>query len=67
MLSMLGVEVPSDAEGCLQDVHHAAGAFGYFPRYFTLVAQHDPVERMLSTQYVVLPLPNFWGGSAVCP
>lgn len=29
----LGVEVPSDAEGVLQDVHWAGGAFGYFPTY----------------------------------
>jgi carboxypeptidase Taq len=29
----LGVEVPSDAEGCLQDGHWSAGMFGYFPTY----------------------------------
>lgn len=29
----LGIEVPSDAEGVLQDVHWAGGAFGYFPTY----------------------------------
>ena len=28
-----GVEVPSDALGCLQDVHWGAGSFGYFPSY----------------------------------
>ncbi len=28
----LGVEVPSDAEGCLQDVHWTDG-YGYFPSY----------------------------------
>lgn len=28
-----GIEVPDDARGCLQDVHWAAGAFGYFPTY----------------------------------
>ncbi len=33
MLRLLGVEVPSDALGCLQDVHWGAGAFGYFPSY----------------------------------
>ncbi len=31
--SYLGVEVPDDARGVLQDVHWAAGAFGYFPTY----------------------------------
>jgi carboxypeptidase Taq len=33
MRRLLGVEVPGDAEGVLQDVHWAAGAFGYFPSY----------------------------------
>ena len=29
----LGVEVPDDAQGCLQDVHWAGVYFGYFPSY----------------------------------
>lgn len=29
----LGIEVPDDAHGCLQDVHWSMGAFGYFPSY----------------------------------
>jgi carboxypeptidase Taq len=29
----LGVDVPDDAHGVLQDVHWASGAFGYFPTY----------------------------------
>ena len=29
----LGIEVPDDARGCLQDVHWSAGLFGYFPTY----------------------------------
>jgi carboxypeptidase Taq len=33
MRRLLGVEVASDALGCLQDVHWGAGAFGYFPSY----------------------------------
>ncbi len=32
-LDYLGTEVPDDARGCLQDVHWAAGLFGYFPSY----------------------------------
>jgi carboxypeptidase Taq len=31
--SYLGLEVPDDARGVLQDVHWAAGAYGYFPTY----------------------------------
>ena len=30
---LLGLEVPDDAGGVLQDVHWAAGSFGYFPTY----------------------------------
>jgi len=33
MRRLLGLEVPSDALGCLQDVHWSAGSFGYFPSY----------------------------------
>jgi carboxypeptidase Taq len=33
MARLLGVEVPSDALGCLQDVHWGSGSFGYFPSY----------------------------------
>jgi carboxypeptidase Taq len=29
----LGVKPSTDAEGCLQDIHWAGGAFGYFPSY----------------------------------
>jgi carboxypeptidase Taq len=29
----LGLEVPDDAMGCLQDVHWSGGGFGYFPSY----------------------------------
>jgi carboxypeptidase Taq len=29
----LGIEVPDDARGVLQDVHWSAGSFGYFPTY----------------------------------
>jgi carboxypeptidase Taq len=29
----LGVDVPSDREGCLQDVHWSFGLVGYFPTY----------------------------------
>jgi carboxypeptidase Taq len=31
--SYFGLEVPDDAQGVLQDVHWAAGLFGYFPTY----------------------------------
>jgi carboxypeptidase Taq len=29
----LGLDVPSDAEGILQDIHWSHGSFGYFPTY----------------------------------
>ncbi len=30
---LLGVEVPNDSKGCLQDIHWSLGSFGYFPTY----------------------------------
>lgn len=33
MKQYLGVDVPNDAQGCLQDVHWSAGLVGYFPTY----------------------------------
>jgi carboxypeptidase Taq len=33
MKEYLGVDVPNDAEGVLQDVHWGSGLFGYFPTY----------------------------------
>jgi carboxypeptidase Taq len=33
MRAMLGVEVPDDLRGVLQDVHWSEGLFGYFPTY----------------------------------
>ncbi len=31
--ALLGVQVPNDKQGCLQDVHWSHGSFGYFPTY----------------------------------
>lgn len=31
--ALLGLDVPDDARGCLQDIHWYDGAFGYFPSY----------------------------------
>jgi carboxypeptidase Taq len=33
MNEMLGVDVPSDSDGVLQDVHWSGGSIGYFPTY----------------------------------
>ncbi|MFB5650256.1 carboxypeptidase M32 [Leptospira wolffii] len=33
MKELLGVSVPDDSQGFLQDVHWSGGAFGYFPTY----------------------------------
>jgi carboxypeptidase Taq len=33
MREMLGIVVPDDARGVLQDTHWSAGSFGYFPTY----------------------------------
>mmetsp|Transcript_67069 Transcript_67069/g.111515 ORF Transcript_67069/g.111515 Transcript_67069/m.111515 type:complete len:544 (+) Transcript_67069:68-1699(+) len=33
MAADLGVSVPNDSQGCLQDIHWSFGAVGYFPSY----------------------------------
>jgi len=33
MRDMLGIEVPDDRRGCLQDIHWSCGELGYFPTY----------------------------------
>jgi hypothetical protein len=33
MRHLLGLDVPDDRRGCLQDIHWYDGAFGYFPAY----------------------------------
>ncbi len=33
MRDLLGVDVPDDARGVLQDVHWSSGGIGYFPTY----------------------------------
>jgi len=49
----MGIEVPDDHRGCLQDVHWSHGSFGYFPTYslgsfyaaqiYASAISHDPV------------------------
>ena len=33
MKALLGIDVPGDALGCMQDIHWYGGDFGYFPTY----------------------------------
>lgn len=33
MKQYLGIDVPNNAQGCLQDIHWSDGAIGYFPTY----------------------------------
>lgn len=33
MKELLGVDVPDDRNGCMQDIHWMDGSFGYFPTY----------------------------------
>ncbi len=58
MKELLGLDITSDAEGCMQDVHWSAGSFGYFPTYAvgcliaaqlweSLVADLGPLEERL--------------------
>jgi carboxypeptidase Taq len=58
MRRLLGVEVPDDARGALQDIHWAAGAFGYFPSYALgcLIAAQlwERMESELGSQHEAL-------------
>jgi carboxypeptidase Taq len=60
MRRLLGIEVPDDAAGVLQDTHWAAGAFGYFPSYALgcLIAAQlwEALERDLGPQDEALAL-----------
>ena len=51
---LLGIAVPDDAAGVLQDIHWSAGAFGYFPSYALgcLIAAQlwEALERDLGAQ-----------------
>jgi carboxypeptidase Taq len=55
----LGIRPKTDREGCLQDIHWAMGAFGYFPTYalgnlysaqfyWAMVKKHPEVEKHIS-------------------
>jgi carboxypeptidase Taq len=59
MVESLGLQPPSDAVGCLQDIHWAEGLFGYFPSYAlghlisaqlseTLERQIGPLEPLIA-------------------
>lgn len=53
MKKLLGVEVPTDRDGCLQDVHWPSGAIGYFPSYTLGAMMAAQVFRHLKK--VVMP------------
>jgi carboxypeptidase Taq len=41
----LGLDVPSDAKGCLQDIHWSMMAYGYFPTYLLGAATAAQLEH----------------------
>ena len=43
----LGVDVPSDSEGCLQDSHWSGGSIGYFPSYALGSAYGAQMKRVM--------------------
>jgi carboxypeptidase Taq len=65
-LKYLGVKVPSDAKGVLQDIHWSHGSFGYFPtyslgsfyaaQYFNQAEKEIPGLKSLIEQGNLLPL-----------
>jgi carboxypeptidase Taq len=63
MQRLLGVKVPNDAEGVLQDIHWAGGDFGYFPCYALgcLIAAQlwEQLETDLGSQHEALAAADF--------
>lgn len=54
MKNMIGIDVEEDSKGCLQDVHWAAGAVGYFPTYLIGSATAAQLEHFCRKD-----IPNF--------
>ena len=52
----LGVDVPNDRQGCLQDSHWSGGSFGYFPSYALGSAYGVQMLRNMERELDV------WGG-----
>ena len=55
MKDYLGLDVPDDAKGCLQDIHWSHGSIGYFPTY--------ALGNLYSAQLfetIERDLPNLW-------
>jgi carboxypeptidase Taq len=57
MWEYLGIEVPSDTEGVLQDVHWSGGSVGYFPTY----ALGNLISAQIWTR-IVADLPDLYDG-----
>lgn len=55
MRELLGLEVSTDREGCLQDVHWGSGAVGYFPSYTLGNLAAARMERAM-----LVDLPDLW-------
>lgn len=51
MKNLLDIDVPSDAQGCLQDIHWSALAFGYFPTYLIGAATAAQLEYYCRKQF----------------
>lgn len=56
---LLGLDVPSDAQGCLQDIHWSHGSMGYFPTY----ALGNLYAAQL-LEKIEADLPGLWDGIA---
>lgn len=56
MKDYLGLDVPNDAMGCLQDIHWSHGSLGYFPTY-TL----GNLYAAQMFEKIVQDMPDLWG------
>ena len=51
----LGVDVPDDAHGCLQDIHWAMGDLGYFPSYALGSAYGAQASMICAKRWTSMP------------
>lgn len=49
----LGVDVPNDEQGCLQDSHWAGGMFGYFPSYALGSAYAAQMAKEMEKEFLI--------------
>lgn len=53
--ALIGIDVPDDAQGCLQDIHWYDGALGYFPTYTLGAMTAAQIYQAAKSQDAAIP------------